>query len=683
MCQSCRFSRSVVHLLNGLLELHVIHFARVHDGDGVALCAGTSIAGIVGIMRATITTVAMVGSSWLWACGEPPPTHEQTAALSMVGSHFEIDDDANLVVDQPGALDWASVDDTKVADEPSGQGDNSYKGGAKEDDACPGTSTGSIPNNKSDLKTFGVYQEPGSEAGDPGFLHLFWSRVQDPSGTTLMDFEFNQSSEDCGNGVNPVRSAGDLLLEYRLEQGGATATIMARFWDGSEWGAETDLTALNAATGTINSSAIAEGDSDGIGALDPRTFGEASIDLDFIFDEGRCMSFGSAFVKSRSSDAFNSALKDFVGPASINITNCGQVIIRKETEPPGWGSSYGYTHNLQTDPESGTSFGLADGQAETFSNVLFGNAYTVTEDPVGPDMELTNIDCSASVGVDVTVDVANRTITFDIDADTDVVDCTFTNRAKGTIVIEKMSTDTTGTFSFTSSTLQAFQLSTTATGEAGLASRTFAELDPGTYDVAETVPAYWTLVSATCSDGSDPASIQLGAGETVTCRFTNERMRGALRIVKQRSHAAYGPGPHPHPGVSFLVSGGEIAVPIPLVTDENGVTCIDNLPLSALVGNYSVTEVVPAGYVPADSLTKTAPVVTAGLSCPQGDEVDFANIPLTNITVSVDSQIPGGTLSTITCGSVGPIPTDATGDGSLTLPNLVHGTYSCTVVVSP
>ena len=48
-----------------------------------------------------------------------------------------------------------------MSDLATGQNDDSYQGGAKEDDACPGTTTGSIPNNKSDLLTFGAYVEPG------------------------------------------------------------------------------------------------------------------------------------------------------------------------------------------------------------------------------------------------------------------------------------------------------------------------------------------------------------------------------------------------------------------------------------------------------------------------------------------------------------------------------------------
>jgi len=44
-----------------------------------------------------------------------------------------------------------------------------------------------------------------------------------------------------------------------------------------------------------------------------------------------------------------------------------------------------------------------------------------------------------------------------------------------------------------------------------------------TYSVSESVPAGWTLASATCSDGSPPNQIALGANETVTCTFTNRR----------------------------------------------------------------------------------------------------------------------------------------------------------------
>ena len=43
----------------------------------------------------------------------------------------------------------------------------------------------------------------------------------------------------------------------------------------------------------------------------------------------------------------------------------------------------------------------------------------------------------------------------------------------------------------------------------------------------------------------------------------------------------------------------------------------------------------------------------------------FVNVPLTDITVSVNSQVDGGTASTIDCGDAGdPVSTGANGDGS-------------------
>ena len=63
-----------------------------------------------------------------------------------------------------------------------------------------------------------------------------------------------------------MRTAGDLLIEYRIEQGGAVANIKVRTWTGSAWGPATDLTAADLAAGTINSTPIPAGNADGLGA---------------------------------------------------------------------------------------------------------------------------------------------------------------------------------------------------------------------------------------------------------------------------------------------------------------------------------------------------------------------------------------------------------------------------------
>jgi hypothetical protein len=263
--------------------------------------------------------------------------------LSLPGSDFEIDADANLQVDHTGdvppppatplpeMIDWQNEGANTFrsgvdwkADSDSGPLDESFGQGTKEDTAEPVVVNGSIPPNKSDLKAFGIYEE------EDAFLNLFWSRVQDPSGTTNMDFELNQNYCDpdnvdpdvcASNGLTPDRTVNDILITYDLSRGGTVATISIRKWDGSKWGPATELTAQNPveAAGSINTSSIA---SSALGSLSPRTFGEAQVTFDALFGAGGCGSFGSAYLKSRSSDSFTAALKDFVPPQQVSVSNC-------------------------------------------------------------------------------------------------------------------------------------------------------------------------------------------------------------------------------------------------------------------------------------------------------------------------------------------------------------------------
>ncbi|MDH5422749.1 MAG: SpaA isopeptide-forming pilin-related protein, partial [Acidimicrobiia bacterium] len=317
--------------------------------------------------------------------------------VSLPGSAFEIDTDANLVLDDSPGIDWATVAEERRDDQDSGTGDNSFGQGSKEDTAVPAVVSGSIPPNKSDLKTFGIYQE---ESASGKFLHLYWTRVQDPSGTTNMDFEFNKSTTLSANGVTPIRSIGDLLITYDLSRGGTVPTLSLRTWTGSAWGPATDLSGSGNATGSINTSSITAGNSDGLGPLSPRTFGEASIDLDVIFDSGKCESFGSAYLKSRSSDSFTAALKDFIAPLPINIANCGKVQIEKvnDIEAPLAGATFTlYTDDGDDDFEPGTDDAVAldpNGVAQTcttdssgfctIDDVLFGD-YWIDETQVPAD----------------------------------------------------------------------------------------------------------------------------------------------------------------------------------------------------------------------------------------------------------------------------------------------------------
>jgi Domain of unknown function (DUF5979) len=254
---------------------------------------------------------------------------------------------------------------------------------------------------------------------------------------------------------------------------------------------------------------IPAAESDGLGAMSARTFGEAQVDLDALAGgDGACALFGSAFLKSRSSDSFTAELKDFIAPQTLDIDQCASVIIHKVTDPVSDPAEvqFGYTKSFDSDPVVPDTFTLGHGETFTNDDVLFGTGYTVTEDALPPGWDFDNLDCSASVGV--TPSVVDATVTFDVDNKDDVLECTYTNKARGTIIVEKITDDGFGSFDFTSTTLtpSPFTLTTTAPGKD---SETFEDLILGLYDVAETVPPGWNLVSFTCSDGSTPLAISL------------------------------------------------------------------------------------------------------------------------------------------------------------------------------
>ncbi|TCK08774.1 MSCRAMM family protein [Marinobacterium mangrovicola] len=859
-------------------------------------------------------------------------------AASLTGSNFEIDTDADFIVDD-GGIDWETTvgNGLRVAtDELTGSGDDSFKGGTKEDTVNPDTTTGSIPNNKSDLLHFGGYQETNIN-GD--FLHLFWTRVQDPSGTTLMDFEFNAGNtlhNPTSTGVQfPVREKGDVLIEYKLAQGGITPELFMYLWleeaaDGTCeannkypcWGEQVNLSAAGIAIGSINTS-IADGDGITapppgdptgtpvlIGSFDPYTFGEASIDLSQLFPEGQCRSFGYAHLKSRSSDSFTAQMKDFIAPINVNISNCANINISKTDENgstdgqegaifrlfnddgdtsgvyddatatnpdtrvavPGsdpvsyvedcttdlqgecsWTNIFagdyciveiqaptgysipddpdyyvcdtvtadndlnldfvdpaipatisidkkdetgallgdGWVFTLHEDvsgvPGSATAFSCTTTAGEcTIIDILPAGTYCVVEttNPLPAMYEDTDPQCDIDVALDADLELTfvNPRIPADINIDKkddtgallgdgwiftlyeddgdlvfeddgsdtatafsctttagectisnilpagkycvvettnplptmygdptnvpaspcvdlalgDSVDYTFVNpRIPGKINIDKK--DETGAllsdgWVFTLheddngsvGTATAFSCTTTA-GECTIENI----LPAGTYCVVETT----NPEPGKYGDADDQCGLDVTLGGELDLVFTNPRLLGAIKITKTRKHAADGSGDHPHAGVTFTVTGGELAAGgVDLVTDANGEACLDSLLVSSLVGDYTVTETVPAGYAADGDVAKDV-TVSAVSTCGDGSEaaVSFSNTPLTDVTVSVNSLVDGGTASTITCtdaeGTVYNGSTGVDGDGTLTVEDLLPTdpivTLTCEITIDP
>ncbi|MCH7900255.1 MAG: hypothetical protein IH818_05040 [Acidobacteria bacterium] len=90
----------------------------------------------------------------------------------------------------------------------------------------------------------------------------------------------------------------------------------------------------------------------------------------------------------------------------------------------------------------------------------------------------------------------------------------------GKIIVKKEVTEGSATdqsFVFTTDYSSDFSLKDGESNDSG-------DLVAGSYTVSETVPDGWQLKSETCSDGSDPSSISLQEGETVTCTFENHEI---------------------------------------------------------------------------------------------------------------------------------------------------------------
>jgi formamidopyrimidine-DNA glycosylase len=696
--------------------------------------------------------------------------------VSLAGSNFEIDTDANLKVDDPApSIDWAGVDEVRKADTTSGPTDESFGQGTKEDTAVPTVVDGSIPPNKSDLKFFGLYQEGGTTSG---FLNLYWSRVQEPQGTTNMDFEFNQkrAAAGQGNGVTPLRTVGDLLVIYDLAQGGTRPVLSIREWIGSAWGPATDLTASGKATGSINTSPIPAADADGLGAHSARTFGEAQLDLSAIFDPTKCESFGSAYLKSRSSDSFTAALKDFVPPQAITLTNCGSVKITKKDDAGSVLAGAEFTLYKDNAPVGGTRGAEdtittltcttgADGTCEIL-NVLKGEYWVVeTKTPANHDtaadqhltvvadeqvaltfvnprqpgsVKITKLDDATpgnplagaeftlytdnapiggtrgaedtittktcTTGADGTCEIPNvvpgeywvvETVTptgHDSAADQHVtvkaneqVSVTFVNvRQLGSVKITKTD-DATPPNPLAGAEFTLYEDNAPTGGTRGaedLATNKTCTTDTdGTCTITGVLPGpYWAVETIT-PPGHDSAADQhvtVTANEQTSVSFVDPRHRGAVLVTKTRKHAADGTGDHPQAGVDFTVNG------VTKTTDANGKACFDGL----LFGDYTVHETTPVGYKGEGDKTVVVDNKAACADDPfVGETVSFSNTPLSNITVSFESQVEGGTAATIDCTGLTATPADGTpnafNDISETFKDLAPGTYTCTVVVDP
>jgi len=619
-------------------------------------------------------------------------------------------DDTTDVGTVPGAnvdaKDWQNAPALQTAtDTPTGQNDNSLVEGTKEDSAVPTVETGSIPNNKSDLQQFYVSNE---KVGTKEFLYLAWTRAN-TLGTANMDFEFNKNkcvkegnppaptadSTCSANGITPVRSPGDMLITFDFASGGNKVQLALLRWvttgansqceaNGGKvpcWGNKLDLDAASVAEGAVNDGYVVKNTVTN-GNQPDKTFGEASIDLTGagVFTPNVCSGFGSAYLKSRSSDSFTAAMKDVIAPIPVSIQNCGRIIIHKQTTPQLGNASPSFAFT-STGGLSPSSFSLKDDGVQDYGSNVQTGVYTISEtDPTGltPKFDLKTLACTVTGSNGSTYDanagtttsgsgVAPRTVSIDLKAG-DTVDCTFTNEQRGSIVVQKVTdpaSDTTTSFGFTAGG----GLSPTSFNLTGGGSRTFADLTPSSgYTLAETVPTGWDLVSATCDDGSAVTNISVSAGETVTCTFTN-RARGSVSIQKRDDAGNALQGAI----FTLYVDNAPLGPGTPRGPEDTMTTKTCTTPAN---GNCTITDVVPGRYwvvettgVPGHSLAPDQNVVvTAGVTagpltfvnprqhvvivlvCHEGtNTLASSSVTVDGTTLSSLSSAPGGLTEAQLC----------------------------------
>ncbi len=558
---------------------------------------------------------------------------------SLSGSTFDAND-GNLVVNG-SETDWATAPNLKKGiDKPTGQTDDSFGQGTKEDTAVPTVVAGSIPPNKSDLTRFYVANE---KANGDDFLYLAWERVQEPSGTTNMDFEFNQDATTSTNGVTPIRTAGDVLIKYDLSQGGTHPTLGYHLWVTSGnasnvceasnkvpcWGKVQSLSGANfegsindpsnnPTTGTVVDPIAPNAPRN----LSPRTFGEAAINLtdSGILPSGTCKAFGAAYLKSRSSDSFTAAVKDFVAPIPVNITNCGTVNIHKTDDQTPGAPLEGAVFTLYTD-------NTPVGGAAPHGNEDVATSMTCTTDASG-DCSISNVPFGNYWAVETTgvsgYDLAaDQSFTLNSSTTNLTISLTFVDpRQQGAIKVVKNAKD---------------KRCSSATPPDGCSS--------GTAPLAGAGFEIW-------QESNNTAGLQTG-GATPDTKVKNEQL-------------------------TVLSGSGNSTI---------ASTCFSGL---FFANDYYVREsTAPSGYAVADPRVQTA-AVSAKSSCANTTVVKtFTDFPLTDIVAKATSQVPGATESTVTCvvgtagANIGNSPDGPSDPAEVDANNLKPGTYTCTIDIDP
>ena len=299
----------------------------------------------------------------------------------------------------------------------------------------------------------------------------------------------------------------------------------------------------------------------------------------------------------------------------ITNTKRGHIIVQKTTNPPGDPTIFAVNASGTNTVTSGASGSVTDATDHNYE-VLAG-IYSVSEIvPPGWDQTI-NTCVNLQVG-------AGQTLT-----------CEITNIKRGHLIVHKATDPANDPTVFTINASGSGSITGGGAGAISTSTPQDYEVTPGTYSVAETVPAGWAKTADQCQ------GVVVTAGQTVNCTITNT-LKGHLIVTKVTNPASDTTTQFP-----VTASGtGTISGSASRILIGNGSST--NYEVTA--GIFSVAETVPTGW---DLTGNTC--LNAAVAAGQTVNCQITNTQRAHLVVH-KATIPAGittTLFTITASSAG------------------------------
>jgi uncharacterized repeat protein (TIGR01451 family) len=285
-------------------------------------------------------------------------TAPPAGAASVLGG-FETD--GNQELGGGDLIDWGTVktdDDITqwVLIEDDGE---SYIDSAKEQDpSIWGCAANEAPPKDNILRLYLASQISATDQ----VLHIAYVRATG-TGDTDIDVEFNRVTGQfsCPDGDGKSRSEDDILISFVFPGGDDPAQVDVYRWDPDVAvpPADNDFVPGDGHWVHVNTPAVAGADNAGTTIEDlffdssdlaPRTFGELTVDLALLFQDGLLSCPGLGFVSphSRASHSFASDLKDILPETPFNLSDCGSLKLKKvdDLDQPMAGVTFGLYQNV-------------------------------------------------------------------------------------------------------------------------------------------------------------------------------------------------------------------------------------------------------------------------------------------------------------------------------------------------